>query len=464
MREAADITYNERQILGRNLKIYGQTTTNIIGTQKHTSIFVNDNHSVTLIDSLMKTGQRHDNGKKWHRWEDQLKIGFYKTSTGKIQAFQKNVKYWDKPTKTWNSLSFEHDNYFYGIDPKVLTIFRETAAAELKISKLSDVYPISNLYSIKTYSTIPPNLITEMRACDIMEFTSRAFGKSNYRKDLVRAVAASDPYLVSLASCFRGLVPADWIIKFLNESKDPFNKIIACDLRGLREVLLRIDPRSYRRMLNRPFENDQERLLEDVCETYRKDKKRKVKNNDDDLRLFRNRDMISPHSFTELHDLLLNNRSRYYNDVSEEITQTKLASKIDGKIRKGLRIYTAKHTDEMLNWSNIMNNCIGMYATSAVSGRSVYGCVFNSHDKMIANFEIREKELVQLLGPRNSVLLDSVRIPVESLISDAGIKVEHYWGDLGINIRAIENNVEPGVFREIFGPPNDALELMIAGL
>lgn len=75
----------------------------------------------------------------------------------------------------------------------------------------------------------------------------------------------------------------------------------------------------------------------------------------------------------------------------------------------------------------MMRNCIGTYRGSAVKGTAEYGAI-HKDGKVLANFEVKNKELSQLLGTANSRLDPEVCATLEAFFEAFEINVEHYWG------------------------------------
>lgn len=92
------------------------------------------------------------------------------------------------------------------------------------------------------------------------ELTTRLFGRTRVRKDLVRGVALAEPATLHLAWMLRGLVPIDWIITLLRSTAlEPGTEQAMLDQLGtmpksnmlndtLRRALRQLDQRSLRRL------------------------------------------------------------------------------------------------------------------------------------------------------------------------------------------------------------------------
>lgn len=411
------------------MKIFG-ITEDTYGVKRHYAVHVKSGQSVSFSRSIMITGINRHSKKTYARWELEIRIGFRRTNKGTLVAFTRFGKTFRDPTPAFNMLESRTQNpYGWQETPQTQAerLFVENVIGQFDIKSHKDIYPISEIKQLQNFGFIPQSLRTESRALDIMDFTRRTFGVRNYRKDLVRAVAYANMPTIAVAKEFKNLVPTDWLVRFLNDSTAQSNTY--ANIAGLREILLLIDPRSYRRLLRHDFNQHALMDLENVTAQYRGHKKR--------ISLGARGTINIPNesfgSFNELHDRLIGYRGQgIYQDIpyeNEVIHLNKVAGRLHGTKFGEYIISTAMETDDMISWGNYMQNCIGGYSQVALTGTRTYGAVYKK-DEMIANFEIDSGgKLSQLLGRFNKNLDDDVRTIIESVLGSNGVNIpEHYWG------------------------------------
>lgn len=239
-------------------------------------------------------------------------------------------------------------------------------------------------------------------ADDAATLTRNMFGKTRYRKDLVKAVAAihsdwDERHLgqVWLAREFRGLVPIDWIIEVL---RNPVTRNI--QIPGhLRPLLRTLDQRALRNLLS----DGQAYNLWDLVREHRHVP-----------------DFVPqrrPRTWNELEQDLLNQRDRVISERTanrKPVTLPKDALRLNGGIpllqpngavEDGLLVVVADHETTLHGWSSEMHNCISGYSTMMRTGARWLGGVYVG-DRLVANFEINEgrRQCVQLLGKYNRPL------------------------------------------------------------
>lgn len=260
------------------------------------------------------------------------------------------------------------------------------------------------------------------------DLTRNLFGKSRYRRDLVRAVATTSLPQLSLAYHFRGLVPIDWIVDFLRIQPQTYIGTVP----DLRPVLRRLDQTSLRNLLR-----DQVPLRPvTLHDTVRRPLP-------PDLTFERVRD------WQHLHDAVADGQRTFAHldakrkiDSYPPVELSEEALELNGTTDYGKTIVIADHETTLLGWGDEMRNCIYGYGSAMRSGRAWLGGVY-SGDQLVANFEVRPgapnspreigplPRLEQLLGRMNRTLGDDLRVEVEDYLKAHGILCEGYWGDGG---------------------------------
>lgn len=246
---------------------------------------------------------------------------------------------------------------------------------------------------------------------NVQEFTRHFFGPSRYRKDLVRGVGKRgwmrDGGIDGLLKmkAYAPFVPVDWIAKALNDAPAPtlYSMRFAADMET-------VDVRMMRRMFRGATPKQVRRLFYDDATQY--DFK-------DSMRTFAAINQIDAgfklselhfSNWKELHDLLPPTLRRLQTR-NQEVKYTGTAAELIGVFDE-YEIIGTPDTHTLMNWGAMMNNCIGGYGSSAVSGRSLLYAVLKD-GKMLANMEIRpEGKIAQLVGKHNARLevADEVKI------------------------------------------------------
>lgn len=195
------------------------------------------------------------------------------------------------------------------------------------------------------------------------ELTRALFGKTRYRRDLVKAVAGADFFRLCLVHQFRGLVPVDWLVSGLRVTSE--GRIDPSRIPDLRPILRLLDQNSLKRLLadgrapgrilidtsrNQPTPDDLARLREEIA------------NGGAGLGRVR--------SWEELHDAVTARRRAFHHldartgpkrRTIKPVNLPEWACAIETDLPSGLRIVLAREEDTLWHWGTAMNNCIGGY-------------------------------------------------------------------------------------------------------
>lgn len=240
----------------------------------------------------------------------------------------------------------------------------------------------------------------------IQETTQTIFGKRKYRKDLVKAVAAAPPNIVSFYANFKNVVPIDWIINGLTISKNKsFSQQRSFHLsanENLPALFERLTQNSKRNLVNDAgsLGHTVSYLYADTLLSFSQIQKFELERK----KTYLHKDDLKVKTWKELHDKL----SVIYRTVqyeNEEIIQTEQAQKLEKVFtpEDTYQIHAAKTTHELISWGNEMNNCIASYRRSAVKGHTLLAKL-TKNGKMIANIEISDNDCRQLFGKNNQPL------------------------------------------------------------
>lgn len=272
-------------------------------------------------------------------------------------------------------------------------------------------YPLADYYY--PMDGITPSLTAQ----NVQDFTLRLFGKTNYRKDLVKAVANlgrnQTPHLL-FALSMKNRVPIDWIVGYLRDGVDD-GGLYPPDLplRGMKDLFRTASPRQLQTILKNGTTRSTLHHLRDTVLLHRILTTRGQEVVLADLRF---RDI------EELHGLLMTTKTK---EPERPIKYKKGLAEIPGEY-DGFTILAPRTTTDLVAWGAAMGNCIASYSNSAVSGSSGLYAV-KKGGKMIANMELDPKGNVrQLLGRFNQPLDESDRndilLAVSSVFPESSAK------------------------------------------
>ena len=390
------------------------------------------------------TGINNHSGKRYFRWEKPNFLVVKRTKGGHFVA----------TTRTRDS-GYTSQQFAVGmghgyaqIESALLKKWGDEISVE-KAMPLASHYLMEPMYDWDRYNA--PNYVRDLVRCkDARELTIKVFGKKRVRKDLVKAVANANICAIVYASLFKQFVPVDWIIDFLrnqnmeevNRTIIPYTELSRFELRSARVMLAHLHRRHHRRLLNERFRSSDViiRLLKDSIRTFNA--------NGAPIDGF---DSIK--SLGDLHDLLVwqtgaefRYRRRMERADAEErihlvnhrparrgvqmenrpLTPDPLSAKIDGQVIKDYVVVTPTDTDTLRAWGDEMNNCIASYCNK--NERTTLGAIYKD-DNLIANFEITDGRLIQLLGKFNKSLNAESRNMFEPFFKAFNVKVDSYWGN-----------------------------------
>ncbi len=384
------------------------------------TVFTSDD-SIRLVVSRLIQGFNKKSGKNWTRWESLYTYGLRRTSTGKLvatySATVKGKKKYFSPLEVWNFLSFdEKEINLYSFQEGRIEFVKRAKEMFGEVSFASQ-FPMAVELKQSEYSYLPSGSKDLWRTKNFREFVEVAFGKSRYRKDLMKAVAGAVERRrlndVMYVKEFRGLVPTDWIVSALNQTEyklNPYNEQFS----ALRAALHLVQQTSRKNLL----------FTVGRASYTRPETLRMVGEYGANLKY-----VGKVRDWQELHDAI-DKQVRDIRLPKNKIKQIAAAKRIDKKTDGRLTLVTAKHTQDLADWGDEQSICIGSYAQQALDGRGVYGAVYEG-ETLLANFEVvgGPGQLKQLLGKFNKPLADQDIAAVESLLKEAEVIIpERYWG------------------------------------
>lgn len=286
-------------------------------------------------------------------------------------------------------------------------------------------YPLAREFELTAKSDrgiMVSGIAGAMRSSSVMEATKVLFGKENYRKDLVRAVANSTYLRIAGVVQFRNLVPIDWIIKLLSNTETAYSMYLNTPERTmLRPLFQSLTATQRKRLFDALLTqqgNQREWLIEETLRMFG--------------RLYREHEVrfqpgqIEGRSWQEIHDILMNDlMARGTKD--EPIKKVKLAKKIaDIPTSEDFSLILPETTKDLISWGKNMHHCIGSYASNAVRGEDVFIGIMEKGE-MIGNAQIRvsSKSVVQIFGKRNKILDKEVKEKFSKTLISQNILSEH---------------------------------------
>jgi hypothetical protein len=404
---------------------------------------------VSVTRSTLTQGYTRDRAKTWARWKTDSVYGLRRLPNGTIVPYH---RIWMPPRDNhgghWRNTV--PDAAFRQLDAGTGSLGAEVTdhyATEVKknlgIEKLTDLYPMAEHYGIHTYHQMPYGMRHAMRQPEIRPFVEELFGKSRYRRDLLKVVRDTENLsVIELVRQFKGFVPVDWMVNFIRENPHAMRERelgwVSINI-NIRRFLPFIDPRAYRSLLRRSFDQNDSYMVMDMSRWP-------------GVAAIDNRE--PPRTWRAFHDVIAggemlpgNPRMRqrpprrggrrvYVDnvyapipDTDAEIKLTETAEKLHGLNIGPIAIECATTTFQMKEWGNEMHNCIGGYRQTAYEGRGVYGVVW-AGGKIIGAFEVnRNGDLVQLLGKYNKTMPDQPRSLTVQALESAGVNTSgNWWG------------------------------------
>lgn len=211
-----EIVWAKTQELRDHLKshIYGE-----VPADKRITIFA-DKDKVCMVDSTMIVGANRSSGKKYYRWRTVSSVGFFRNKAGHLQPYRAV-----RPLKQdgWSSFYPEAAFYYLEEDDQLaaepMQAYRDACKHYLHLKGIYDLYPMAEVMGLpERFNLLPANLRPHMRTTNWNEFMSGAVGKSRLTPKMIESAKHSEPYLISLASEFRGLVEDGRLETFLKNS------------------------------------------------------------------------------------------------------------------------------------------------------------------------------------------------------------------------------------------------------
>lgn len=298
------------------------------------------------------------------------------------------------------------------------------------------MYPVlSHLKMPKLYAPRISNTITRHASTnDLGVFVYRAFGKTRYRKDLVKAVAGlSSMTVFTLGYSFRGLVPIDWIIDFYRKfaGKDPHNISHGDFLEDIHKGLRFLSQKQVRKLfklIQANLMHTSKMELQDTIASIGGIGDEKYTENLHDIKFT---------TIKEAHDKF----STYYRLAAEISKNAKFAEPLElTSLSKDLtevdspdhtiRVIPAKYPKDLIEWGGKMGHCIASYTSDAIYGRGTYAGIYKNGE-LIGNVEFKRDKLSQIFGEYNRLIPNDILVEVAERFMEAGIDFKDIRGAYG---------------------------------
>jgi hypothetical protein len=389
-------------------------------------LYVNDS-SVTLSENVKKVGTTK-NGKTWVRFEPRektiIRLAEYRDGRPRINVYR--VQSAHAPGGHYGQDRRHPRKYTFDMTPntavKTYTRFSEhhsvLAGEFIKLYEerygTTGLLPMMSSVGKLAYPILRDNdkwlyqrpLGSALRQATGRAFVESAFGKTRYRKDLMKAIAESywlEP--VAMAHDFRGLVPVDWLVDFIREAPKhpfdlPYHQHEATDLRHIARLT---DQRSVRRLMSGLLApGNTKMLVQDAIRSMKSIKDRGAEA----------QPLGRVDSWRQVHDDLALQARRAVNPNKPIPQNHKIVKALDGLILEHeqagtFKIEHAKTTDDMENWGAMMGHCIGSYTNYAVAEHGFFFAIYRQGE-LYANLEMSNQGSIrQLYGRFNQRVAES---------------------------------------------------------
>lgn len=365
---------------------------------------------IALKRSTKQSGVNRHSGKKYTSFRHESSV-FYSWKNGRMRAYRKMPRRKNSPA-TFRDVTAEElymrayasDDVGKDVAPGFQILFGKTAR-----EVFDDQYPM------RLHAKPMAGLTTHLVAKDAHEMTVSMFGNRT-RKDLVKAVGGLLEYAPNLSTSHallaglsvQGLVPTDWIVKWMPQIVQETNfeyMHVYPRVREARRLFRSMSEKQLRRLVTNGGK------LYALADTVMSFNQVREKDPEFDLK------ELSFTSFKDLHDVL-SRENRKRREARVPVEYKGRAKKLPGQYGD-YRIVAPSDTWDLVNWGTEMNNCIGGYGRSVTDGRCLLYAVYDK-EKMIGNMELDPKgNIRQFVGKHNGGVGDEEAVKtVRAAISE----------------------------------------------
>jgi hypothetical protein len=412
-------------------------------SMERTSLVAGDD-TVAVYDSKLTEGISV-NGKPWKRWSTESAVFFSMRQSYKgepaLKVYQK--KRYRKPGQARLTTSIRDVTKIRGfsagyvhrhpeVREAVLKMVAEKTSKDLDTLKTevdrsgNPVFKIAFPLFAHWNDAVGAVGIPHMRSTNINDFTEKLFGKTRYRKDLVKAVAnCPSPAYLKNAYALRGLVPIDWIIRYLRETEvlpvQQRDRNIAYgssyEIENLREGFKKMTPAQRKSffpvLLNTDYQTRY--LVDDSMRSL-------VKLPEEIVHSIK----MKPSELKRFHDTLAA-EVRKQKEKDQPIPATTLAKKIKEISFDGITVVPATTTHEVIGWGSDMNHCIAAYNWEAVAKTKTLVGIYQD-GKLIGNASFRKNNTCeQAFGKNNQRMPEEVLESLKKGLKDI-VDFKGAWG------------------------------------
>lgn len=205
------------------LSTYDNDHTTPVPTDKAWTVWKNRDKVAVVTGRLMTGKPRQNLNKRYWYWESVESYGFYRTRSGLAQPYlcdrpdgRRSTPWRGRyPEKAVNMLDPDSDEGMTEMGQAFRVAMRDT----FSVRNLFDIYPMAEHFGLNRYAVMPANLRNAMRSDTVQTFSEKVFGKNRSSNIFVKTVQKTDPYFISLAHEFRGLVKDTRLRSFLADSE-----------------------------------------------------------------------------------------------------------------------------------------------------------------------------------------------------------------------------------------------------
>ena len=264
-------------------------------------------------------------------------------------------------------------------------------------------------------------------ATDVRDFIKNAYGKEAVRKDVIRALAqCPNLYAISICQSLKGLIPADWLVKLLQDS-DQY--LITNPAHGGTAYSVATTPIyvQLRRLLKLASLNQRKRLIFTTSESHSLHESGflfealSIMRSINNAHLSQEFHRVDFTSMRSIHDTL-SVIQREQAIATVDIPQKGLLKELDGATftadDAAYTMRSPKVNRELITWGADMSNCIASYANMVVAHHTHVFSVHDHEGTMVGNMEVSVDGVVrQFVGKFNRRLPEPMNIAVTELVT-----------------------------------------------
>lgn len=369
------------------------------------SILVSDK-AVTMAFSVQFTGINPHSHRRYFRWESSRRYGVRKNSNGLLVPFYISDRRFTSP---FIALQFGWRNY----KQEYRDVYHQALYVKFGITGPEDVYPGMKFFHLTELANMPSHFLPALRQDNFGDLIRVAFGKSRYRKDLVKICAHRSPDKIAYTMLFKDLVPIDWIIEYLRNNLRAQECLVRND--SGRKVLKNLNQRTLKNLL-RDLRTPEYIITDTLAFPYDMPELQQER--------FRN--------WQELHDHLFVDQNDYYYHRTiprRDVPLDKFSNTLHNRVFDQYRIVMATNTEEIVTWGKKQRHCIGTYAERAANKNTYIGGVYEG-DEIVINFQIGKTKtgyrLYQAFAKCNATMDFDFAKKFEQAIPE--VDTEQYWG------------------------------------